>query len=159
MIDTLIHAAVEVAIDNDRAVNLQRPSRGTHGSAVREAARFPQSLLAFAQCVAFRESGVTNLENRQSREDAQNGGSSAAGRWQMLDASGWRNGLSWLVFKRIVKFGVPRAEAHRVRTYLRATPIHKVDGFWQDIAFIQSVEEGGWANWRNGDRCDRLAPR
>jgi len=156
MIDTLMHAAVEVAMDSDRTVNLTRPSR-SH-SVVREAATVPAKWRAFAECVLRRESGGV-LDNWQSREDARSGASSASGRWQMLDASGWRDGGAWLVFKRLRSVGLSRDEAHRVRRYLAATPIYRWDGAFQDMAFIQSVREGGWQNWRNGDRCDGLVPR
>ena len=155
MIDTLIGAAVELAAD-DRQIDLERPSRS--GSVTREASTVPVRWKAFATCVLRRESGGV-LGNKQSREDARNSSSSASGRWQMLDASGWRDGGAWLVFKRLRSVGIPKSDAHRVRLYLARTPIYRWDGHFQDMAFIQSVTEGGWAHWRNGDACDRLAVR
>jgi len=156
MIETLLAAALEVAAD-DRQVDLQRPSRSV--TAVREASTVPAKWRAFAECVLRRETGGV-LANSQSREDAVNrSGSSASGRWQMLDASGWRSGGAWLVYKRLRSVGVVKTEAHRVRHYLAATPIHRWDGRFQDMAFIQSVLEGGWFHWRNGGPCDGLVPR
>jgi hypothetical protein len=155
MIDTLIGAAVELAAD-DRQIDLERPSRS--GSVTREASTVPVRWKAFAQCVLRRESGGV-LGNQQSREQARSGSSSASGRWQMLDASGWRSGGAWLVFKRLRSVGLPKDEAHRVRQYLASTPIHRWDGGFQDMAFIQSVLEGGWFHWRNGGPCDQLVPR
>jgi hypothetical protein len=156
MIDTLIGAAMELAAD-DRQVNLQQPSRSI--AAVRDAATVPAHWRAFARCVLKRETGGV-LANSQSREDAVNrSGSSASGRWQMLDASGWRTGGAWLVYKRLRHVGIAGDEAHRVRRYLSHTPIHHWDGSFQDMAFIQSVLEGGWFHWRNGGPCDQLVPR
>jgi hypothetical protein len=155
MLDTIIGAAVELA-HADRQVNLQQPSRSV--AAVRQAATVPARWRAFAQCVLRRESGGA-LGNWQSRETARNASSSASGRWQMLDASGWRAGGAWLVFKRLRHVGIAGDEAHRVRRYLSHTPIHHWDGAFQDMAFIQSVLEGGWFHWRNGGPCDQLVPR
>ena len=156
MIDTLIGAAVELAADNDRTLDLQQPSRGAQSQTVREASTIPARWRAFATCVLRRESGGV-LGNKQSREDARNSSSSASGRWQMLDASGWRDGGAWLVFKRLRAVGIPKADAHRVRVYLARTPIYRWDGHFQDMAFIQSVTEGGWAHWR-GATCNGLVP-
>jgi hypothetical protein len=156
VIETLLGAAMELAAD-DRQIDLHQPSRST--SLVREASTVPAKWRAFARCVLKRETGGV-LANSQSREDALNrSGSSASGRWQMLDASGWRAGGAWLVFKRLRSVGVSKSEAHRVRQYLAATPIHRWDGGFQDMAFIQSVLEGGWFHWRNGGPCDGLVPR
>jgi len=156
MIDTLIAAAVELAAE-DRRIDLDRPAQGSEMA--RQASAVPARWRSFAQCVLRRETGG-NLNNPQSRETAQNrSGSSASGRWQMLDASGWRDGGAWLVFKRLRSVGLPKDEAHRVRRYLASTPIHRWDGGFQDMAFVQSVLEGGWFHWRNGDHCDGLVPR
>lgn len=154
----LMTAALVMPMDSaDRQINLQRPSRsGAYSSPIREAATIPPKHRAWAECVLRRESGGV-IHNKQSREDARNRSSSASGRWQMLDSSGWREGVGWLVQKRLVKFGIPKESAVRVRKHLQATPIWKIDGFWQDIAFIQSVEEGGKRHWYNGgDKCDKL---
>lgn len=156
-LDVLMGAALEVAMDNDRLVDLHRPSRGGYSAPVRAGSRVPDRLRAFAECVLRRETGGV-LGNKQSRQDARQSSSSAQGRWQMLDGSGWRAGGSWLVYKRLRSVGVPAVEAHRVRRYLAARPIATWSGHWQDMAFIQSVLEGGWVNWRNGDRCDSLVP-
>jgi hypothetical protein len=125
---------------------------------VSRAAQFPQSLRSFASCVVARESGGT-LDRRQSGVGARNPESSAQGRWQMLDGSGWREGGSWLAYKRLRWAGLAKAEARKAQRYLASTPIYRWHGLFQDMAFIQSIREGGWRHWANGDRCDTLAPR
>lgn len=156
MIDTLIGAAVEVAAADDRTVDLQRPSRGGYSSPIREAATVPAKWRAFAECVLRRETGGV-LHNKQSREDARNGSSSAAGRWQFLSA--WQRGGSFMVRDRLVRFGVPKVQARQVRVYLSSRPIYQWDGFYDDILFNEVIERGGWHHWRNGDRCDGLVPQ
>lgn len=157
MIDTLISAAVEVAAnanDTDREWAVQRPSRSV--SAVRDASRVPSRWRAFATCVLARESGAT-LARPQSGVGAVNPSSSASGRWQMLDASGWRSGGAWMVQKRLVRFGAPRSQARAVRVYLQRTPISRWDGIWQDVAAFESLESGGWRAW-SGHTCNGLVP-
>ena len=155
MIETLTGALVEAATnDAERELSATRPSRSV--SALRHASTVPSRWRAFAECVLHRESGAT-LERRQSGVGARNPSSSASGRWQMLDASGWRTGGAWMVQKRLVRFGVPRSQAREVRVYLARTPISQWDGIWQDVAAFESLESGGWRHWANGDRCDGLA--
>ena len=154
--ETLLGAALEVATD-DRAVNLNQPTRGASAATVREGSAVPARWQAFARCVLRRESGGV-LDNKASRQDARNASSSASGRWQMLDASGWRDGGAWLVYKRLRAVGFTKPDAHRVRLHLASRPIHTWNGHWQDMAFIQSVLEGGWFHWRNGGPCDQLVP-
>ena len=156
MIETLTGALVEVAAnDTDREFAVARPSRSV--SAVRDASQVPNRWRAFASCVLHRESGAT-LDRRQSGSGARNGSSSASGRWQMLDASGWRSGGAWNVQKRLIRYGVSRPQAADVRQYLAARPIYTWNGLWQDMAAFETLESGGWHHWANGDRCDRLVP-
>jgi hypothetical protein len=156
VIEHIIGAAVELSANNDdRELSVARPSRSV--SAVRDASRVPGRWSDFASCVLDRESGAT-LDRRQSGSGARNPSSSASGRWQMLDASGWRSGGAWMVKKRLVQFGAPRSQAKAVRVYLARTPIAQWDGIWQDVAAFESLESGGWRHWANGDRCDRLVP-
>lgn len=156
MIETLMGAAVEAATnDTDRELSVARPSRSV--SAVRQASTVPARWRAFAECVLHRESGAT-LARPQSGSGARNPASSAQGRWQMLDGSGWRSGGAWNVYKRLVRFGAPKAQAHDVRAYLTRTPIARWDGIWQDVAAYEALESGGWRHWANGDRCDGLVP-
>lgn len=156
MLDTLLGAAVETVAtaDDRRELSVARPSRSV--SVVRDASAVPSRWRAFASCVLARESGAT-LDRRQSGVGARNSSSSASGRWQMLDASGWRSGGAWNVQKRIVRYGVPRSQAADVRQYLAARPIYTWNGIWQDIAAFETLESGGWRHWANGDRCDGLA--
>lgn len=156
MIELITAAAVEAATDDrDRELSVARPSRSV--SAVRDASTVPSRWRAFAECVLHRESGAT-LDRPQSGVGARNPSSSASGRWQMLDASGWRSGGAWNVQKRLVRYGVPRSQAADVRQYLAARPIHTWNGIWQDVAAFETLESGGWRHWANGDRCDRLVP-
>jgi hypothetical protein len=117
---------------------------------VREAATFPRSIVSFARCVLERESGGT-LDRRQSGVAARNPSSSASGRWQFLDTS-WRRGLSFMVRDRLVRFGMPKAQAREVRLYLGSRPISTWHGYWQDIGFLEVVERGGRHHW-NGPGC------
>lgn len=154
MIDTLTAAALEVAANaDDRAWAVQRPSRSV--SAIRAASTVPARWRAFAACVLDRESGGT-LDRAQSGVGALNG-SGAAGRWQMLRP--WQSGGAWNVQKRLVRFGVPRAQAVKVRVYLTGTPIYRWAGVYQDMAAFEAMESGGWRAWANGDHCDALVPR
>jgi hypothetical protein len=156
--DMVVGALVETlaTADDRRELSVTRPSRSV--SSVRLAATVPARWRAFAQCVLDRESGAS-LDRPQSGVGARNPSSSASGRWQMLDASGWRSGGAWMVQKRLVRFGAPRSQARAVRVYLQRTPISKWDGLWQDVAAFESLESGGWRHWANGDRCDGLAAR
>ena len=156
MIELLTAAAVEVATDNDRELSVARPSRSV--SAVRLASTVPSRWRAFAECVLHRESGAT-LDRPQSGVGARNPSSSASGRWQMLDASGWREGGSWNVHKRLVRYGAPRSQAADVRQYLAARPISQWHGLWQDMAAFETLESGGWRHWyAPGSPCNGLVP-
>lgn len=134
--------------DSGREWALKRPSRGAHGSVVRDAATIPRSLRSWAACVLDRESGGT-LDRRSSGQGARNPASSASGRWQFLDRS-WRRGLSFMVRDRLVEFGLPRSQARAVRAYLSARPISEWPGWYQDIGFIEVVSRGGKHHWNGG---------
>ncbi len=156
MIEHIIGAALEVAADNDRELSVQRPSRSV--SAIRRASDFGK-WRPFATCVLARESGATP-DRRQSGVGARNPSSSASGRWQMLDASGWRTGGSWNVYKRLVRFGVPKADAREVRSHLAGRPIASWHGIWQDIAALETLDAGGWRHWyAPGSRGNGLVAR
>lgn len=152
----VVAATMTTAPTADNTWRVDRPDRGTHGSVVREAAVIPPKWKPFAKCVAFRESGVTNLDNRQSREDARNSSSSAAGRWQMLRA--WQQGGSFMVRDRLVQFGMPKQDARHVRLTLGDTPIHEWDGWLQDVLFNEAIARGGWRHWSGGKGCNSLVP-
>ena len=155
MIELIASAVLMMPTDgSDRALNLNRPSRGAHASAVREAATVPPRWVPFARCVLKRESGAV-LHNKQSREDARNGTSSAAGRWQYLSA--WQHGGSFMVRDRLVRFGVPKAQAKTVRQYLGSRPIYRWSGWYQDILFNEVIKRGGWTHW-SGPGCNGLVP-
>ena len=161
MIDALLMTAVLTmpmgSSDDRNDISLKAPSRGAHSSPIREAATVPPKYSDWAACVLRRETGGV-LHNKQSREDARNNSSSASGRWQYLKA--WQHGGSFMVRDRLVDFGVPRADAKRVRQHLQGTPIHKWDGWFQDILFNEVIKRGGQKHWYNGgDKCDRMMPR
>lgn len=156
MIDLIASAILMLPTDGgDREFSLNQPSRGAYSSAVREAATVPPRWVPFARCVLKRETGGV-LHNKQSREDAHNGSSSAAGRWQYLPV--WQHGGSFMVRDRLVRFGMPKAQAKKVRQYLGSRPIHKWDGFYDDILFNEVIKRGGWRHW-SGPGCNGLVPR
>lgn len=112
------------------------------------AATVPRSLRPWAACVLNRESGGT-LNDRTSGQGARNPVSSASGRWQFLDTS-WRSGLSFMVRDRLIRFGMPKAQAREVRLYLGARPISEWHGLWQDIGFLEVMARGGKHHWSGG---------
>lgn len=139
-----------LSASSSREWAIQRPSRGAHASAVREAATFPRSLRPWAACVIDRESGGT-LDERTSGQGAANPASSARGRWQFLDNS-WRRGLAFMVKDRLVEHGMPKQQAKQVRIWLQQRSIAQWPGWYQDIGFIEVVERGGRHHW-NGPGC------
>jgi len=144
MIDSLL-LTMTLMSGNDRAVSLEQPSRGTHASVIREAAKVPAKHRSFASCVLDRESGGT-LDRIQSGVGAKNPNSTASGRWQFLDSQ-WREGLSFMVRDRLVQFGMPEQEARLIRVSLSKRPINEWHGYWQDIGFNEVVERGGEHHW------------
>ena len=145
MLDLLTGAALEVAAnDTDRELSVARPSRSV--SAVRDASRFPASMLAWARCVAERESGGSAT--------ARNPRSSAQGRYQFLDRL-WRQSLAAQVAARLRDHGLPRPQARLVRDYLRGHEIATWPAVYQDIGFIEVNARGGAYHWRlAGSVCE-----
>lgn len=133
---------------DDRAWSVQRPTRGAHAAPIRAAALIPPAWRPFADCVSDRESGGSYT--------ARNPSSSASGRFQFLDTS-WRPGLAWMVRDRLVRYGLPKAQATAVRVYLQRTPIAAWPGPYQDAGFAEVVTRGGWHHWiLPGSRCNAL---
>jgi len=120
--------------------------------AVLLAGAFPRSVVPFASCVLARESGGT-LDDRQSGAGARNPSpnSSASGRWQFLN-NDWNHGLPYMVADRLVRFGLPRPDARKVRIALQNAPIYEWHGYFQDIGFLEVVSRGGAHHW-NGPGC------
>ena len=135
---------------DEREWAANRPNRGAsrNVSVVLRAATVPRVLVPFASCVIARESGGT-LDRRQSGAAARNPSSSASGRWQFLDRS-WRKGLSFMVRDRLVRFGLPKAQAREVREWLAAHPIYQWHGLYQDAGFLEVVQRGGRHHWNGG---------
>lgn len=127
---------------------VERPSRGLHASAVRDAARIPRHVRPFAECVSDRESSGSYT--------ARNPASSAQGRWQFLDNS-WRRGLGYMVAARLKAHGMPKTAARQVREYLHDTPIAAWPGQYQDAGFVAVIASGGSHHW-NGPGCNHLKP-
>ena len=149
MMDALIGAAVEAATDPNRELAVERPSRSV--SAIREASNPPRRWLPFVQCVLHRESGAT-LDRRQSGAGARNA-SGAAGRWQFMPD--WRHGLPFMVRDRLVRFGLPNAQAMKVRVWLSAHPINQWPGVYQDMGAFEVLERGGSYHWKlAGSTCE-----
>ena len=146
MMDMLLGAAVEAAAGD--AWRVDRPSRGSHASAVRDASRIPQHVRPFAECVSDRESSGSYT--------ARNPTSSAQGRWQFLDNS-WRRGLGYMVAARLKAHGMPKPAARQVREHLHDTPIAAWPGPYQDVGFVAVVLSGGSHHW-NGPGCNGLKP-
>jgi len=121
-------------------------------SVVLQAAEFPHSIRDFAACVLRRESGGT-LHERQSGVGARNPSpdSSASGRWQFLN-NDWNHGLPYMVRDRLVRFGMPKDQARKIRAYLQSIPIWEWHGYFQDIGFLEVVSRGGAHHW-NGPGC------
>lgn len=150
MLDTILNAAVEVAADNtDRQWAAARPDRSV--SAVRDASHVPSRWRAFASCVLHRESGAT-LDRPQSGAGALNA-SGAAGRWQFMPA--WRRGLPYMVKDRLIRHGVSRPQATKVRIWLTEHPIQQWPGVYQDMGAFEVMERGGAFHWRlAGSKCE-----
>ena len=147
---TVPNNSIKVEPRKAAVYKVSKPTRGKHKQVVKKAARIPDNIRPWAECVAKRESGAS-LKNRQSREDAQNRSSSAQGRWQFLDNS-WRRGLSFHVRDRLIKFGMPKADAKKTQQHLASRPIKEWDGWLQDIGFVETVKRGGAFHW-NGHGC------
>ena len=80
---------------------------------------------------------------------ARNPAPSAAGRWQFLDRS-WRNGLAYMVRDRLVRYGLPKAQAKEVRVWLQRHPIYEWHGLYQDAGFLEVIKRGGRHHWDGG---------
>jgi hypothetical protein len=115
---------------------------------VLRAATVPHNLVPFASCVLRRESGGI-LERVQSGVGARNGASSAQGRWQFIN-NDWQHSLPWMVKDRLIRFGMSKAQAREVRTYLDSRQIATWHGYWQDIGFIEVMARGGKHHWSGG---------
>jgi len=55
-----------------------------------------------------------------------------------------------MVRDRLVRFGMPKAQAREVRKYLGAKHISTWHGYWQDIGFLEVIHRGGKHHWNGG---------
>ena len=155
----IILAAV-IAASPTVPASLAQPSPNIQ--AAYEARTIPAPWHAFTECISARESGWGRTPDPMKSYRAANPSSSAQGRYQFLDRSGWREGGSWNVFKRLIRHGYDRDTAKRVRARLAATPIRDWKPVYQDIAYAEALLSGdgyGWRHWHlAGSPCNRLVP-
>jgi hypothetical protein len=132
-------------------------------SAAQQARTIPAPWRPFTECISERESGYGRTSDTRAAYKAANPTSSAQGRYQFLDASGWRHGGAWNVWKRLIRHGYDKATASRVRNRLMSTPIKEWKPVYQDIAYAETLLSGngkGWRHWHlAGSRCNNLIPR
>lgn len=55
-----------------------------------------------------------------------------------------------MVRDRLVRFGLPKAQAREVRRFLGARHIATWHGYYQDIGFLEVVSRGGRHHWSGG---------
>jgi len=119
------------------------------------AAIVPKEQKAFAECVSWQES----RHNYRAVGDI----SSARGRWQFLDAQ-WRNGLAFMVSKRLVDFGMPKNKQKKLIKKLRNQSIDQWKPIYQDIGFLAALnwkyQWSGWRHWHvDNSKCNDLVPK
>jgi hypothetical protein len=137
-------------------INYNKPMSGGYTDDIVAAAFIPEKWRPFSKCVLGRESGGT-LTKKNSGEGAKNPNSSASGRWQFLDSQ-WRSGLASMVASRLEDEGVPKKHTKGLRAHLKARPINKWDGWFQDIGHRAVISAGGWRHWSGGNGCNSLVP-
>ena len=117
------------------------------------AARVPQDQIAYAKCVSHHES--------RGNYKAVGDRSSAKGRWQFLDKQ-WRHGLSYMVAKRLVDYGMPKSKMKIVVEKLQSKSIDEWKPIYQDIAFLAALNAkyqwSGWTHWSVNSKCNELVP-
>jgi hypothetical protein len=57
-----------------------------------------------------------------------------------------------MIRDRLIRFGMPKAQARQARVWLSARPISKWPGWYQDMAFLEAVHRGGARHWA-GHTC------
>lgn len=147
MIETVAAAIIAIG-PIDRA---EISARHYQSRVIAAAARIPAKFEDWAMCVSKRES--------HHNYRARNKSSSAQGRWQFLDHK-WRinGGIEHVVARRLTEFGMPKRVIRAIRKELSTTEIAKWAPAYQDIAFIQVVEEGGAHHWAlQGSHCGSIA--
>lgn len=59
-----------------------------------------------------------------------------------------------MIRERLIRFGMPKAQARQVRLWLSARPIHQWHGYYQQALFLEAVRRGGAFHW-DGHSCGR----
>lgn len=125
---------------------------------LQRAAAIPTQWEAFGACVSEREShGNYKAINRDEKGHTQP--SSARGRWQFLQDD-WGKSLAYMVAARLKAFGMPAADARKIRIVLQHHTIDRWKPIYQDIGFIAVIlaKRTGWHHWKiTGSRCNHLA--
>lgn len=148
MIETIAAAIITFA-----ATQTETGHPSQQKNIVATAARIPETLKDWTRCVSKRES--------HHNYRARNKTSSAQGRYQFLDYR-WRinGGIEHVVARRLTDFGLPKTTVRAIREHLSVTEIAKWDPPFQNIAFIQVVEEGGSSHWYlSGSTCNQMMPK
>ena len=144
MIDTMMAALLLPLTEASKQVTLQPRMAVINMAAV-------SPLPKYTKCVARRES--------HGNPKARNKTSSAAGRYQFLD-NAWRDGLSFMVRDRLVKFGTPKKIAEKTRKALVAVNIAKWPAVYQDIGHAAVLDAGGARHWYlKGSVCNKYMKR
>lgn len=119
-----------------------------------EAARIPKDQRVYAKCISNQESHG----NYRAIGDNTN----ARGRWQFLD-SNWRRGLSFMVTKRLVSFGMPESKQKSLVKHLQSRSIDTWKPAYQDIGFISALNAkhkwSGWRHWAVDVKCTKYVPK
>ena len=105
----------------------------------------------FRLCVIRRESHGNYRASNKS-------GSSAKGAYQFLQNS-WGHSLPYMVADALVRDGLGKLAAQKLRKELQATSINKWPRRIQDTAFFAVYRHGdGWRHWYlQGSPCNALA--
>lgn len=146
MLDVLTGALVEVLHQADA-----KPTKPSISVVQERAATLPSKWRAFARCVSHRES--------HGNPKAVNRSSGAAGIYQWMPS--WRHGIRYIVARGLKTNGSTAKYARDVRERLPYR-IEKWSAKWQQIAFVQIINEGGrsaaFRHWSGGHGCNALIP-
>jgi len=125
-----------------------------HATNYKAAAEIPKDQKIYAACVSHQES----RGNYRAIGDNEN----ARGRWQFLD-SNWRRGLSYMVAKRLMDYGMPKEKMKPLVKHLRSKSIDAWEPIYQDIGFVAALNAkhpwSGWRHWAVDTECNKYVPK